>query len=131
MEIKKLDKNIKVNKGESKMEELIKNVEKAKAIDFGSLVSCKEGQVETVTMAQKKGVGITALAFGKGEGVGPHVAKGDAMIYINKGIADVKVGDKEIEAHEGQIVIMPANVKHQVTARVDMKMLLVVVKEEN
>lgn len=131
MDIKKLDKNMSVKKGENKMEELIKNVEKAKAIDFGSLVSCVDGQVETVTMAQKKGVGITALAFGKGEGVGPHTAKGDAMIYINKGIADVKVGDKKIEAHEGQIVIMPANIQHQVTAREDMKMLLVVVKEEN
>lgn len=29
-------------------------------------------------MVQEKGVGITVLAFGKGEGVGPHAAKGDA-----------------------------------------------------
>ena len=40
------------------MDELIKNIEKSKAIDFDSLVSCKEGQIESVTMAQKKGVGI-------------------------------------------------------------------------
>ncbi|SCJ31733.1 Uncharacterised protein [uncultured Clostridium sp.] len=36
------------------MKELIKNIEKAKSIDFDSLVSCSEGQIETVTMAQKK-----------------------------------------------------------------------------
>lgn len=36
------------------MIELIKNVEKSKAIDFGSLVNCNEGQIETVTMAQNK-----------------------------------------------------------------------------
>lgn len=42
------------------MQELIKNVEKGKPIDFGSLVQCNEGQIETVTMAQKSGVGITA-----------------------------------------------------------------------
>ena len=112
------------------MEELIKNIEKAKAIDFDSLVSCNEGQIETVTMAQKKGVGLTALAFGKGEGVGPHAAKGDAMIYIHKGVATVKIGDKELEAKEGQLVVMPANIQHQVTAKEDMKMLLIVVKEE-
>ncbi|WP_294375217.1 cupin domain-containing protein [uncultured Clostridium sp.] len=112
------------------MDELIKNIEKAKAVDFDSLVSCNDGQIETVTMAQKKGVGVTALAFGKGEGVGPHTAKGDAMIYIHEGIASVKVGDKELEAHKGQLVVMPANIPHQVTAKENMKMLLIVVKED-
>ena len=111
------------------MSELIKNIEKAKAVDFDSLVSCNAGQVESVTMAQKSGVGVTAFAFGKGEGVGPHTAKGDAMIYIHEGVATVKIGDNELEAHKGQLVVMPANIQHQVTAKEYMKMLLVVVKE--
>ncbi|MDM8129730.1 cupin domain-containing protein [Paraclostridium benzoelyticum] len=112
------------------MQELIRNIEKSKSIDFDSLVSCKQGQIETVTMAQKKGVGITALAFGKGEGVGPHAAKGDALIYIHEGVANVKIGEETMEATRGQLVVMPANIPHQVTAREDMKMLLVVVKED-
>ena len=66
---------------------LDKNIEKAKSIDFDSLVGCNEGQVETVTMAQKKGV------------------------------ATVKIGDEELEATEGQVVVMPANIQHQVTAK--------------
>ena len=112
------------------MQELIKNIEKGVVVDFDSLVNCNEGQIETVTMAQKKGVGITALAFGKGEGVGPHAAKGDALIYIHYGIATARVGDKVMEASKGQMVVMPANIPHQVTAKEDMKMLLVVVKED-
>lgn len=111
------------------MEELIKNINKAEVIDFDSLVTCIDGQIDTVTMAQKKGVGLTALAFGKGEGVGPHAAKGDAMIYIHHGVAEVRIGDKQLEAHAGQVVVMPANIQHQVTAKEDMKMLLIVVKE--
>ena len=109
------------------MQELIKNVEKGKPIDFGSLVKCNEGQIETVTMAQKSGVGITAMAFG--QGVGPHAAKGDAMIYIHEGVATVKIGDDVMEAKAGEFVVMPANIQHQVTAKEDMKMLLVVVRE--
>jgi quercetin dioxygenase-like cupin family protein len=35
-----------------------------------------------------------------------------------------------MEATKGQIVVMPANIQHQVTAKEDMKMLLVVVKED-
>lgn len=112
------------------MQELIKNIEKSKAIDFDSLVSCQEGQIETLTIAQKQGVGVTLLAFGKGEGVGPHAAKGDALIYIHQGVATVKIGEETMEATEGQFVVMPANIQHQVTAKEDMKMLLVVVKED-
>lgn len=111
------------------MEELIKNIEKSVSVDFNSLVSPKDGQIETVTLAQKKGVGVTALAFGKGEGVGPHAAKGDALIYIHEGVATVRIGDSVTEAHKGQVVVMPANIPHQVTAKEDMSMLLVVVKE--
>ena len=59
------------------MQELIKNVEKGKPIDFGSLVKCNEGQIETVTMAQKSGVGITAMAFGQGEGDGRDQLSGE------------------------------------------------------
>lgn len=80
-------------------------------------------------MAQKSGVGITAMAFGQGEGVGPHAAKGDAMIYIHEGVATVKIGDDVMEAKAGEFVVMPANIQHQVTAKEDMKMLLVVVRE--
>ncbi|HOP29838.1 MAG TPA: cupin domain-containing protein [Spirochaetota bacterium] len=112
------------------MQEFIKNIAKGEVIDFDSIVSCNEGQIETVTMAQKKGVGLTVLGFGKGEGVGPHAAKGDALIYIHQGVAVVKIGEKVIEASKGQMVVMPANIPHQVTAKTDMKMLLVVVKEE-
>lgn len=112
------------------MQELIKNIEKSKPVDFDSLVSCLDGQIETVTMAQKKGVGVTLLAFGKGEGVGPHAVKGDALIYIHQGVATVKIGDETMEATKGQFVVMPANIPHQVTAKEDMKMLLVVVKED-
>lgn len=116
--------------GGNEMQELIKNIELSKSIDFNSLVSPKEGQIETVTLAQKKGVGVTLLAFGKGEGVGPHAAKGDALIYIHEGVATVKIGEEVMEATKGQMVVMPANIPHQVTAKEDMSFLLVVVKED-
>lgn len=111
------------------MKDLIKNIEKAKSIDFDSLVSCKEGQIETVTLSQQKGVGLTVLAFGKGEKVGPHAAKGDALIYIHQGVATVTIGEETMEATQGQFVLMPANIRHQVSAKEDMKMLLMLVKE--
>ena len=48
-------------------------------------------------MAQKSGVGITAMAFGQGEGVGPHaVIKITDMIgYAEKSIASKALIDNE------------------------------------
>ena len=112
------------------MNELIKDIEKAKAVNFRDLVVPEEGQIQSVTLTQKKGVGITVFSFGKGEGVGPHAAKGDALIYITEGVATVKIGDETMEAVKDQMVVMPANIPHQVTAKEDMSMLLVVVKED-
>jgi len=109
--------------------ELIKNIVRGEAVDFDSLVSVHEGQIETKTLAQREGVGLTVLAFGKGEGVGPHTANGDALIYIHEGVATVTIGDKTQDATKGQFVLMPANIPHQVVAKEDMKMLLVVVRE--
>lgn len=110
--------------------DLIKNIEKAKAINFDEMVSCKPGQIESKTLAQEKGVGITLLAFGKGEGVGPHTANGDALLYIHQGVARVSIGEETQEAVKGQLVLMPAGISHQVKAQEDMKMLLMVVRKE-
>ncbi len=79
---------------------------------------------------RKKGVGITLLAFGKGEGVGPHTANGDALIYIHQGVASVTIGEETQEAEKGQMVLMPSGISHQVQAKEDMKMLLMVVRKE-
>ena len=110
--------------------DLIKNIERAKAIGFDEMVSCKPGQIESKTLAQQKGVGITLLAFGKGEGVGPHTANGDALLYIHEGVASVTIGEETLEAVKGQLVLMPAGISHQVKAKEDMKMLLMVVRKE-
>ena len=110
--------------------DLIKNMEKAKAVDFDKMVTCKPGQIESKTLAQEKGVGITLLAFGKGEGVGPHTANGDALIYIHQGVATVTIDGEAQEAVKGQLVLMPGGTPHQVQAKEDMKMLLMVVRKE-
>ena len=50
-------------------------------------------------------------------------------LIIHEGVATVKIGDDVMEAKAGEFVVMPANIQHQVTAKEDMKMLLVVVRE--
>ena len=96
------------------MSDYIKNIEKSKSLSFDDLVFPKEGQIDSLSLAQKKGASVTLFSFGKGEGVGPHVPHGDAMIYIHKGTAEVTIGEETMEATEGQLVVMPDGILHQV-----------------
>ena len=109
--------------------ELIKNIPFSEAVDIEKLVDYEEGRVVSRTLAQKPAVGITLFAFDKGEGVSAHSAPGDAMVQILDGEALIHVGDKEIKASKGHVVVMPADIPHALHAITPFKMILTVVKK--
>lgn len=109
-------------------DELIKNIPFSEAVDLSGLVNYEEGRVVSRTLANKQSVGITLFAFDKGEGISAHSAPGDAMVQILDGEALIHVGGKEITATAGQVVVMPADIPHALTAVSRFKMILTVVK---
>jgi quercetin dioxygenase-like cupin family protein len=109
-------------------QELIKNVEYAKALNLDSMVEYAEGQVVSRTLAQAGNVSLTLFAFDKGEGLSSHTAAGDALVQILDGSAEITIGDEKVTACAGQVVAMPANVPHALHAPERFKMYLAVVK---
>lgn len=71
---------------------------------------------------------LTLFAFDAGEGVSTYTAPGDAMVHVLDGEALVDIDGKEMTVAAGQVVVMPANVPHAVTAKKRFKMLLTVIK---
>ena len=110
------------------MPELIKNIEKAKVLDFADLVSYQEGQVVSRTFAQNNALSLTLFAFAKGEGISAHTVPADAMLYVLDGAARVTIAGQTHRLTAGQVVVMPAGKPHAVDADEPFKMLLVVVK---
>lgn len=108
--------------------EFIKNISFSEIHAFSDLVDYADGRVVSRTFAQKPGVGITLFAFDQGESVSTHTAPGDAMVQVLDGEALVNIDGKELTVAAGQVVVMPANVPHSVTAVKPFKMLLTVVK---
>lgn len=111
------------------MEKLIKNLEHATPFALKEQVSYEPGQVVSLTLAQRPGVGMTLFAFDAGEGVSTHAAPGDAMAYVLEGTAQITIDGVENQVGEGGAVIMPAGVPHAVKAMTPFKMLLTVVKD--
>ena len=111
-------------------EQLIKNISFSQPLNILGLVDYEEGRVVSRTLASKSAVGITLFAFDKGEGISAHSASGDAMVQILDGEALITIGEKEITASAGQVVVMPADVPHALQAVSRFKMILTVVKRE-
>lgn len=110
------------------MEELMRNIEKEKIVDLKELVSYEKGEVQSLTLAQRPGVGITLMAFSSGEEISTHAAAGDAFVTVLEGEGEFTVDGKPNLLKEGESIVMPKDIPHAVKAVSDFKMLLVVVK---
>jgi quercetin dioxygenase-like cupin family protein len=108
---------------------LVKNIPFSEPHDLAGLVDYAEGRVVSRTFAQNSSVSITLFAFEAGEGVSTHTAPGDAMLQVLDGEALVDIDGKKMTVAPGQVVVMPADVPHAVTAVKRFKMLLTVVKK--
>ena len=93
-----------------------------------ALVAYEEGRVVSRTFAQNASLSLTLFSFDEGEGVSTHTAPGDAMVHILDGEAVVNIDGKEMTVRKGQVVVMPADIPHSVTAAKPFKMLLTLVK---
>ena len=108
---------------------LIKNIPFSTPVDIVDLVDYEEGRVVSRTLSSKSHVNITLFAFDKDEQISAHTSPGDAMIQVLDGEALINIDGKEIKTTKGQVVVMPANVPHSVSAISQLKMLLTVVKQ--
>ena len=107
----------------------IKNISFSEPHILAGLVEYKQGQVVSRTFAQNDSLSLTLFAFDSGEGLSTHTAPGDAMAQVLDGEVKFLIGDKEVIAKAGEIVVMPANIQHSVNAEKRFKMLLIVVKK--
>lgn len=105
----------------------IKNMNHEEQLNLADQVTVQPGQVVSKTLAQNKHVSITLFAFSKGEEIGTHDSKGDAMVLVLDGTGQFTVDGTEYILTAGETLIMPADKPHSVYAKEDFKMLLTVV----
>ncbi|HEY8422955.1 MAG TPA: cupin domain-containing protein [Thermoclostridium sp.] len=109
------------------MDKFIKNIEFSKVLNMEDLVAYQEGQVVSRTLSQGRNVSLTLFAFDKGEEISSHSSKGDALVYLLDGEAEITVGEETYNVKKGETIVMPAGIPHALLAKERFKMLLVVV----
>jgi len=98
---------------------------------LADMVDYQEGSVVSKTVINKKNGSVTLFAFYKGQGLSEHKAPYDALVQILDGKAEIKLSGKPYRLAKGEIILMPANQPHALTAIDNFKMMLTMIKSED
>lgn len=101
---------------------------RGKALDLGGMIDYAEGAVVSRTLLDRKNGTITLFAFDAGQRLSEHTSPYDATICVLDGAATLTIGGAKVPAQAGRMVIMPANVPHDVQADERFKMLLIMIR---
>ena len=99
-----------------------------KALTLNELVGYSDGSVISKTLIDKKIGTITLFSFDRGQGLSEHTAPYDAFVQVVDGEAEVVINGEPHRVNAGQIIIMPANIPHSLSAVEPFKMLLVMIR---
>jgi quercetin dioxygenase-like cupin family protein len=87
----------------------------------------KDSIVSGEVIKKKTGT-VTLFAFDQGQGLSEHTTRFDALVYIVDGEAEITISGKPYRLTTGEMIIMPADEPHSVSAVKRFKMLLVMIK---
>jgi quercetin dioxygenase-like cupin family protein len=71
---------------------------------------------------------VTLFSFDRGQGLSEHTAPYDALVYILDGKAEVRISGTPHLLAQGEMIIMPANAPHALSAIERFKMALIMIR---
>lgn len=108
----------------------IKKLPHSEVLDLRKEVPLETDQVASMTLVQRKDLGMTIFSLDTDQEIGGHSSKGDAMVNLLTGKAKITIAEETFIVSAGETIILPANVRHALYAVEAFQMLLVVVKPE-
>jgi quercetin dioxygenase-like cupin family protein len=99
-----------------------------KAKSLSDMVEYVGSSIVSKTIVDKPVGTITIFAFDKGQKLSEHQAPYDAVVQVVDGRARLTIGAETVDVASGQIIIMPANVPHSVSAEGKFKMVLTMIR---
>jgi quercetin dioxygenase-like cupin family protein len=101
---------------------------KAKAIELASFIDYSNDSIVSKTLVDAKAGTITLFSFDAGQGLSEHTAPYDAVVQIIDGEAEIIIGGTATNVTTGQMIIMPAEIPHELRAIKKFKMLLTMIR---
>jgi len=106
----------------------VKNIPFSRSLDLVKLVAYRPGRVVNRAILKNDRLSITLYAFGRGDGFDTYAASGDSLVQVLDGDVFFNIGGKEITCGPGQMVAIPADVPHTLTAIKRSKVILTLIR---
>ena len=104
---------------------------KGVAINIMQAISYADDAVVSKTLLDKKAGTLTLFSFDVGQGLSEHTAPYDATVQIIDGEAEIIIAGQPQTVKAGEMIIMPANIPHELRAQKPFKMLLIMIREKD
>jgi quercetin dioxygenase-like cupin family protein len=98
------------------------------ATNLGNMIDYQKGSVVSREIMNKKTGTITAFAFDEGQSLSEHTAPFDAVVYLLDGEAEITISGKPFRLRQGEMIVMPADQPHALTALKKFKMMLTMIR---
>ena len=92
------------------------------------LVTYQAGAVVSRTLINQKTGTVTLFAFDAGQELSEHTAPYDALVQVLDGETRITIAGQPFDLKAGDLIIMPANQPHAVSATTPFKMLLTMIR---
>ena len=92
------------------------------------LVAYQAGAVVSRTLINAKTGTVTLIAFDAGQEMSEHTAPFDALLQVLDGETRITITGQPFDLKAGDLIIMPANQPHAVSATTPFKMLLTMIR---
>ena len=102
----------------------------AEVMGLASLVGYAADAIVSRTLLDKAAGTVTVFAFDAGQRLSEHTAPFDALVQVVDGTGLITVDGQEHAVATGEVILMPANIPHAVTAKERFKMLLTMIREK-
>ena len=105
---------------------------KGKALNLKDEITYADGAVISKTLLKKETGNITLFSFDTGQGLSEHTSPFDAVVHVVEGEGAFIIDGDLKKVKEGEMIIMPANIPHDVQAADQpFKMLLIMIRSES
>jgi quercetin dioxygenase-like cupin family protein len=101
----------------------------AKVLNTNEIIGYQEGSVVSKTLIEKETGTVTLFAFDKNQGLSEHTAPFDALVQVIDGQAEITISGSKNNVKSGEMIIMPANEPHALTANERFKMMLTMIRK--
>ena len=100
----------------------------AKPVEGMNLIGYQEASVVSREILKRNNGNVTLFAFDAGQGLSEHTAPFDALVNMLEGEALIVIAGNPVRAKAGDLVLMPAQQPHALTAITKFKMLLTMIR---